>query len=525
MKTLLTKLTSIKQAVPSKERYLTMKVSNSAKQNLKLVFFVSFFTFLVGCAVKTDPLSDDERRQRASDDLASMFQGQESLSGPITLGEAIARALKYNLDHRLKMMENALAVRKYKFDKTGMLPRLVARAGYSDRNNNPGARSIDINTGEESLPASVSQDQERETSDLTLTWNILDFGLSYYTAKQSSNEILIAEERQRKTIQNITQDVIDAFWKAWMAQTLEPKIDSLLAETTDALDRSRDLVKRGVQNSNEALASQGGLLNTMSTLNEMRERINLGKIRLAALINVSPGTDFQVSPPVALDIPARLADSVAELSQKAILNRPELREEDYRLRVTELDAKKAMLKIFPNLNLSAGYYRDENSFLVNRDWEEAGLDLSWNLLGIFNAVAEKKFHEAAADVADARRVALSMAVMTQVYLAVSRYELARSRFSTVSDLYQINAQLARNNTAKGSRASGMQELDGRATALATELRRNLAFAETQAAFARVLNSAGIDPVPDSVESLEISSLKDAFDGRWSELIKGNLQNY
>ena len=499
-----------------------MKKRNTITSSLRVLTVTASAIFIVGCAVKTAPMTDSEVRQRASDDLAAMFQGQEPLSGPLTLGEAIARALKYNLDHRLKQMENALAVRKYKFDKTGMLPRLVARAGYNDRNNDPGARSINIETGEESLPASVSQDRKRETSDLIFTWNVLDFGLSYYTAKQSSNEVLVAKERQRKTIQNITQDVIDAFWKAWMAQTLEPKVDALIAEASAALEQSRDLVKRGVQSSDSALASQAALLNTINTLNDMRERINLGKIRLASLINLSPGTNYQIAPPVALDIPEQLASSVQELSSEALLNRPELREEDYRKRITELDAKKAMLKIFPNLNLSAGYYRDENSFLVNRDWQGAGWDLSWNLLGVFNALSEKKFHQAAADVADARRIALSLAVMTQVYLSVSRYELARSRFATTSELYQINARLAKNTAARGSRASGMDELESRARALATELRRNLAFAETQAAFARVLNSTGIDPVPAEVESYDISVMKDAFDQRWAQLMKGAL---
>ena len=491
----------------------------------KLVVVAGLATFLVGCAGKTDPLSQDDRFARATADLASMYEDQEAITAPITIGEAIARALSYNLDHRLKEMETALSVRKYDFDKTGMLPKLVADAGYRKRNNDPGARSIDVITGEETLPASQSVERKNEYSDLVFSWNVLDFGLSYYTAKQGADEILVAEERRRKTIQNISQDVIDAFWKAWMAQTLEPKIDQLLGETSKSLNKSRDLVKRGVQNSTSALRSQSSLLNTMNSLMEMRERVNLGKARLAALLNIKPGTEYSVSPPSTMDVPSGLTQSVEELSQKALLNRPELREEDYRKRITQIDAKKAFLKLFPNLNFTAGYYRDENRFLVNRDWEEVGVDLSWNLLGILNASAEKRFHEAAVDVADARRVALSMAVMTQVYLSVSRYEMARARYSSSSELYEIRSQMARNNSNRGSRASGMDELDSRASALASEMRRALAFAETQAAFARVINSAGIDPVPSEVEDQSLQGLSNAFNKRWSEMVKGALLDY
>jgi len=509
-----------------------MKIKRAKHQRVKmlvskgkLLIGVALLTFTVGCATKVDPLSKEDRLERASSDLAVMFQGQEPITKPITIGEAIARALTYNLDHRLKKMETALAVRKYEFDRTEMLPRLVADAGYSRRSNDPGARSINVDTGEETLPGSTSTERTNEFSDLIFTWNTLDFGLSYYTAKQSSNEVLIAEERRRKTIQNISQDVIDAFWKAWMSQSLQPKIDALIAESSRALNSSRDLVRRGVQDSEQALRSQSSILNTLNALVEMRDRVDLGKARLGALLNIKPGTDFKVSPPSTMDVPSALSEGVDEISQKALLNRPELREEDYRKRVSQLDVKKAILKMFPQLTFSTGYYRNENEFLVNRDWNEVGADLSWDLLGLLNANAEKKFQQANVDVADARRVALSLAVMTQVYLGVSRYELARSRYSAASELYEIRSRLARNNRSRGSRASGIEELDSRAAALAAEMRRNLAFAETQAAFARVINSAGVDPVPADVSSYDLQTLSDAFNQRWSAIVKGALLDY
>jgi len=331
------------------------KRSKLTQVNFKLMLACGLMAFMAGCSTKVDHLTDDERFSRVTDDLASMFQGQAPVTGPITIGEAIARALTYNLDHRLKRMETALSVRKYEFDRTGMLPRLVADAGYSKRSNQPGANSVDVNDPEqETLQASTSQERTNEFSDLIFTWNTLDFGLAYYTSKQSSNEVLIAEERRRKTIQNISQDVIDAFWKAWMAQSLEPKIDSLIAEASRSLESSKDLVARGVQDSSSALSLQSSILNTINSLVEMRERVDLGKARLGALLNIRPGQDFRVSPPSTMDVPSNLSLSVDEISQQALLNRPELREEDYRKRVTQLDVKKAILKMFPQLII--GYF-------------------------------------------------------------------------------------------------------------------------------------------------------------------------
>ena len=96
--------------------------------DIKLVFATSLLAFTVGCATKVDPLTNEERFTRVTEDMVSMFADQEPVNGPITVGEAIARALKYNLDHRLKKMESALAVRKYEFDRTGLLPKIVADA-------------------------------------------------------------------------------------------------------------------------------------------------------------------------------------------------------------------------------------------------------------------------------------------------------------------------------------------------------------------------------------------------------------
>jgi len=103
--------------------------------------------------------------------------------------------------------------------------------------------------------------------------------------------------------------------------------------------------------------------------------------------------------------------------------------------------------------------------------------------------------------------------------------LARARYASASELYDIRARLSRNDRSSGSRVSGIEQLDSRAAALAAEMRRNLAFAETQASFARVINSAGIDPVPATVEGEDIATLSAAFNQRWSDIVKGALLDY
>ena len=135
-------------------------------------------TALAACAVTPEPLAQAERVGRAQGDMAAMFVGQEAVSGPITVHEAIARALKYNLDRRLRLMETAVAQRVMEAGRYELLPSLTASAGYVARSRQRASSSESIVTGQQSLEPSVSEERVNQTYDITFGWNLLDFGMS-----------------------------------------------------------------------------------------------------------------------------------------------------------------------------------------------------------------------------------------------------------------------------------------------------------------------------------------------------------
>lgn len=57
---------------------------------------------------------------------------------------------------------------------------------------------------------------------------------------------------------------------------------------------------------------------------------------------------------------------MARLETEALASRPELREQDYQTRISSAETRKAMLRMLPGLEFSAGGHYDSNSFLVNR---------------------------------------------------------------------------------------------------------------------------------------------------------------
>jgi outer membrane protein TolC len=125
--------------------------------------------WLSGCAIKPTPFTDAERAQSARTDRTAMFADQPPLNGPVTLEEAMARAIRYNLDHRLKMMEEALAQKQLDVANFDMLPRLTAAAGYTHRDHPLASESISLQTRQVSLEPSYSTDQNDRTADLTFS--------------------------------------------------------------------------------------------------------------------------------------------------------------------------------------------------------------------------------------------------------------------------------------------------------------------------------------------------------------------
>ena len=102
---------------------------------LRLAVAAALAVTLAGCAVTPNPMSGNEIAARVASDKSKMYADQDPITGPVSLAEASARSIKYNLDHRLKMMEQTLAQGQLDVSRWDMFPRLLANAGYVHRSN------------------------------------------------------------------------------------------------------------------------------------------------------------------------------------------------------------------------------------------------------------------------------------------------------------------------------------------------------------------------------------------------------
>jgi outer membrane protein TolC len=465
-----------------------------------------------GCAVSTQPLTTDEQAAQIRQDRATMFSDQEPVTKPITMSEAMARAIKYNLDHRLKLMEEAVAQRQLDLANYDMLPRLTLAAGYTGRNNFPAASSEDVFTHEQSLAPSTSSDKVLHTGDLQFTWNVLDFGVSYYQSQEQADRTLILKERRRKVVHSLMQQVRQAYWLALGAQELDVKVAPLLQEVEAALADIRQVGKEKLRAPKEAFADERVLLETLRQLEAIRDELAQAKPHLAALMNLDPGHPFELANDGEMKVPV-VQGALPAMVETALLNRPELVEARYNERISVTETKKAMAKLMPGLEFDLGEHYDSNSFLVDSHWADAGLHLSWNIFNLLSAKQITQTAQAQVDVAKMQRMALNMAVLSQVYIAYRDYHGRNRQYELALSMDEVDHKIldqARNETKTDAQGK-LGQIHAELNALYSDLRLQQDYGALQNAYGSILATLGVDPLPDEVSGHDVATLAKAVE--------------
>lgn len=481
---------------------------------------------LGGCAISPESFTLSESTARAAADRTEIENHSPLPMRPISLEEAQARALTYNLDHRLQMFNAALQDRQLDLTKLDMLPNLTANAGYVSRNRDLVSSSASFQSGTiaPSNLNTVSVDRERTFADLTLSWNVIDFGVSYLQAKQQSDRVLIANEQRRRVVNNIFQQVRSAYWMAVAAERVRPRLRPVLAEARRALEASRALEADRTQQPGDALRYQRVLLELIQQLESVDDQLSIGKAQLAQLMGLRPGTPYTLAAPRNLQPPPALRLTIDQMERIALVNRPEVQEEGYNARITQAEGRRALLRLVPGVTLLSSLNYDSNSYLLYNNWSEAGARIAASVVRLMSAPSIMKLNEVQAEIAESRRLAVAMAVLAQVQVSAQQYAIARKGYSLASSMADIDQRIA-NLSQDAQSAETASELDlirEKANAVLAELRRNRAFADLQNADASVYVTLGLDPVPAGLENGDLDTLVAAIQQKSREWRSGKI---
>ena len=493
----------------------------------RTVFAAAAVLLLSGCSVTApNQLSSDDMLRLANLDQMQMFGRQEPVTAAITMDEAVARALKYNLEHRLSMMERAISENMRDVKSMELLPKVTASAGYRDRSNELASSSESLATGQQSLVPSKSSERDGRTADLEMSWNILDFGLSYYEAKAAGNKALAAEERRRRVVADIARQTRAAWLAAASAEELRDEVAGALRDANAALAQSREAGNRRLVKPLDALRYQRDLLNLVKQLETLETELVKAKSKLAQLMNLQPGTPFRLAKrPGGYAIPA-VPYRLSDLEVLAMTRRPELREESYLARNAVLETKISLLKLFPNVKLFAGINYDDNKYLVNSRWADVGTQVSWNLMSLFSVPGILKGNELKKEIAPLRRQAIRMTVLSQLHVAWNQRFLAEKAFKRANEIATVQTKIDTQvvNAVRSHAETRLEAVRTRVETLLAKRARDLSYAELLNAQDAIYQASGFDTVPDSVKDDSLGGITDAIAAQNRAIRDGALLN-
>jgi outer membrane protein TolC len=307
----------------------------------------------------------------------------------------------------------------------------------------------------------------------------------------------------------LMQDVRTAYWRAASAQVLRSDLKKTIDLASAALSDARASEKERVRNPLESLRYQRQLHENVRLLESIEQELLSSQVDLANLINAPLGqviviaqTDLKNTAAEAVEVP------LEQLEELALTQNADLREQHYSGRIAREEVKRTMMRMFPNLTFNYGIKYDSDSYLVNQNWNEAGLQLSFNLMNIVTGSKQIQLAEAGVALADQRRMATQLSVLTQVHLSRLQLIHARSQFDRAQAIYETDrkiADLMRNRQAVQAQ-SKLDVVSNESAAILSLLRRYQAYNQIQAAENRLLASLGMEPKVGSTSEMSLQEL-------------------
>ena len=483
---------------------------------------------LISCAKRSpEPITVDVISESVKGDLAKINEVKEKNNLlkqglKVDLYTAIALAVENNKDLKVKIFETALSNKKIEDVEFDMLPAMSANAGYtgSDRYKATTSATVPSNdkAGAMGSTHSTSRDREVNEQDIGFSWNVLDFGLSYIRAGQSSDRYLISRELERKTASNIKREVVRAYWNALSADKLIKRYDPLLVKVNKALNDSQKIQELLLQKPMDALLYQKELLDIQRALQSQKQSFVNAKIELKSLMGLLPNEKFTL---VETDLPLNeLNMKLEDMENYALVNRSELMENRYEERISIAETKAGIRSLLPGLNFNASWTSSSNDYLVNKTNFEYGSSVGANLFNVFRAPIIKEINERNTQIIKERRLALSMAVLSQVHISNIEYQMALEEYETAQRYYEVSRKITEQvrNAQKIARFGELELIREEASLLVAELRRDIAYSRVQFSIAQVYTSVGID-----VTHLESNRRSDIGTKEYAQIIKNNFK--
>jgi outer membrane protein TolC len=445
---------------------------------------------LTGCAALSPAATDAEIvgfTTQLVDEITA--PSPEPLIGQLTIDDAVTRAVRFNYTIRAKELEAALADAKFRSQSGAMLPGVVAESDYYNRDRPVLSRSS------QSSNYSTSSDTTSVSRDLALSWNILDFGLSYIRTKQGIDKAHQAHEEARRVTARIVEDTRSIFWRAVALKKLTPALAALDREVGDALRLSRQ-AEQGLQIDPLAQVTfQREMLNLQRDLNQLDAGLAGATEQLKASIGLPMSERVQLNANRNTGRLPKVHDSADDDIRIALNQRPEIRQHLYDLRISANEIDATILQILPGITFSRTFASDSNQFLYHPHWISWGTRIAGNLVNLIRLPSDLDAIDAQMMVHRQNALATAATIVVQVHMARARVAVQKRAYRDAERYAEAQRHLLRQVQASvklgkvGQQAMTREKL----SSLQADVRAILAFADLHAAYAAYATARGDDP--------------------------------
>ncbi len=487
---------------------------------------LSVLMSVAACTSTTTPFSDWDRAVRVDKDLTTMFAGHSrEVRTRMNIYAVMAGAIKNNYALRLARAESSLAEAKNGVASVDMLPSMSVNAGYGYRSNDYATLSDMLASNTKITDPQKTSDNSHLMANYQVAWNVLDFGLGYFRAKEEANKYFLSVEDKRKIQQNLLNEVRVAFWRAFAAQKYLPELDKALEDAVlyvDDLRTMQDEASSDDAQKEKLLDSQAELIKKIKELKQERDVLISAKEELASLIGLHPATEYALIGPEDGDykVPA-IKTKLDRLEWLALMSRPELRKNDYNEQIGKYRAKANMVSLLPNLNTTLAFNYDDDPYLYHKNWTSLAFDLGFNLVNFVKMAKNKGLNLEAENVAAIKREMLSLSVITEVNLAYGKYEAAKDNYEIDAQMADVYTDLSDIQASKNDEALAYYEkLKKLLDATIYNVRKSISYAELQSSVGDLFSAVGTSPLPDDVYTHSYGEISRALEHVLNKWEKG-----
>jgi outer membrane protein, multidrug efflux system len=463
----------------------------------------SLLLYVTGCTTPS-PLDRDELAQKADSQKKHLDSRAEELADQITFSQALGFAIEHNIEFRLQAYQAAMATGNRQMANMSLLPSVTARAGYRQRSNVLASVSESVDTGQVSLAASTSSDRVGHSRDLELGWNVLDFSLAWFRAREFGEQALIAEEERRRVSQQLALDLLTAWDRALLFQSLSKDLETVRTALEAGLSFSEQVDQNRLRDQAEIIEFRKGLLLMLRRVQQLVRQMEDARSELARLMGVAPHhlPDLQPDETTALLFINSQSVSIEALHTIALSERPEMRQALYLHRSAKNDSRRRLVESLPNIIFSFGSRYDSNSYLVNNHWRDSSMNLSLNLVRLASIGGQRRLGKLNEKAAAARVEIQAMAILSQVSIAERAWRGAAKDACLVRTLSRLDDRRLNLMEARAKAALVDQltitrlQMDN----ILFQIEAGLAVADMRRAALMLAMSIGVGIVPDEISS-------------------------